>query len=89
MKNIEPIKIWNNGEIKEVTVLEVAIIYDNLNSNCTFYYELKSESEDIGLLSNKVAYGNIQLSGEEYLNWDGSNDFAFIYVAEQLNLVLV
>jgi hypothetical protein len=29
------------------------------------------------------------LNGENYLDWNGSNDFAYSYIAEKLNLTLI
>jgi len=29
------------------------------------------------------------MSGEDYLAWDGDNDYAFTYIAEKLNLIIV
>jgi hypothetical protein len=40
-------------------------------------------------VGQSVAEGNISLSGEDYLSWDGSNDYAFTYIAEKLNLTLL
>jgi hypothetical protein len=40
-------------------------------------------------VGQSVAEGNISLSGEDYLAWNGSNDYAYEYIAEKLNLTLV
>jgi hypothetical protein len=89
MKHIEPVQIWHNGQAKEASVLDARIINDDLKSSCTFYYELKEGiNETIGEFI-KLSEGNITLSGEDYLSWDGTNDFAFEFIAEQLNLVIV
>jgi hypothetical protein len=29
------------------------------------------------------------MDGENYLAWDGDNDYAFTYIAEKLNLTLI
>jgi hypothetical protein len=103
MKIIEPVQIWHNGQAKEASVLDARIIYDDLKSNCTFYYELKESDiitqhiegginegmRETTQMGNKLADGNISLSGEDYLDWDGGNDYAFDFIANYLNLVIV
>jgi hypothetical protein len=29
------------------------------------------------------------MDGDNYLSWDGDNDYAFTYIAEKLNLTLI
>ena len=93
MKQIEPVQVWKNGEQLEASLLNAIIVNDNLESACTFYYQLLTggdgtESMPISV-GQSVAEGNISLSGEDYLAWNGSNDYAFEYIAEKLNLTLV
>lgn len=82
MKNITPISIWKNGESTQASVLTAMIVGDNLHSLCTFYYELKTVDGEV------LANGNVGMSGTEYENWDGSNDAAYTYIANQLNLTI-
>lgn len=99
MRNIEPVQIWYNGQSKQASVLDARIINDDLKSSCTFYYELREAntvtppSEEGGQESVyagvRLAEGNVSLSGDDYLNWDGANDFAFQFIADHLNLTLV
>lgn len=93
MKQIEPISIWKNGESQEANLLNAYIINDNLQSSCSFYYQLCSSGEGTEALpiviGQTLAEGNVTLDGENYLAWDGSNDYAFSYIAEKLNLTLV
>ena len=92
MKEIQPIQIWKNGEVKTASILDASIISDNLQSNCTFYWQLKEADSvvDEQTISGQVlADGNASLSGEEYDNWDGSNDYAFSYIAQQINVTLL
>ena len=93
MKKIEPILVWKNGEQLEARLLNAIIVNDNLESACTFYYQLLTggdgtESMPIAV-GQSVAEGNISLDGENYLAWDASNDYAFTYIAEKLNLTLI
>ena len=93
MKQIEPIGIWKNGESFEANLLNAYIINDNLQSSCTFYYQLCSSGEGTEALplviGQTLADGNITMSGEDYLNWDNSNDQAYSYIAEKLNLTII
>lgn len=88
MVQIEPISIWANGQTKTASELDARIINDDLKSSCTFYYELKEASteEQAGA---SLAQGNVTMSGEDYLSWDGSNSSAFSYIAEQINVTIV
>jgi hypothetical protein len=93
MKRIEPITAWKNGEQLEANLLNAYIINDNLQSSCSFYYSLNTSGDGTEamplVLGQVVAEGNITLDGENYLAWDGSNDYAFSYIAEKLNLTLI
>jgi hypothetical protein len=93
MKQIEPIQIWKNGESKTANILNAYIINDNLETSCTFYYQLcegGQGTEQMPLIQgNTLADGNVTMTGENYLTWDGSNDYAFTYIAAELNLTLV
>ena len=92
MKNIEPVKIWHNGKLSEASVLEARIINDDLKNHCTFYYELKEViqiEENSTINYNRLTEGNVTLSGEDYSSWNGGNDFAYNYIADQLNLIII
>ena len=93
MKPIQPITIWKNGESQEANLLNAIIINDNLESSCSFYYSLNASGEGTEamplIIGQTLAEGNITMSGEDYLAWDGDNNFAFSYIAEQLNLILL
>ena len=93
MKSIEPIGIWKNGESFEANLLNAYIINDNLESSCSFFYQLCSSGEGTEslplVIGQTLADGNINMSGEDYLNWDNSNDQAYSYIAEKLNLTII
>ncbi len=93
MKKIEPIQIWKNGESQEATILNAYIINDNLATACTFYYQLCSSGESTEeaplVMGQTLAEGNITMSGEDYSNWDDSNNAAYLYIAEKLNLTII
>ena len=93
MKSIESVKIWKNGESQEANLLNAYIINDNLATSCTFYYSLCSSGEGTEamplVIGQTLADGNVTMSGEDYLNWDDSNDAAYLYIAEKLNLTII
>jgi hypothetical protein len=93
MKKIESVTIWKNGESQEANLLNAYIINDNLESSCSFYYSLNASGEGTEemplVVGSSLAEGNITMSGDEYLAWDGDNDYAFNYIAEKLNLIIV
>jgi hypothetical protein len=92
MREIQPLQIWKNGEVKTASILDAQIISDNLQSNCTFYWMLKEADSVVDEQTTQgqtLADGNASLSGEYYDNWDGSNDYAFSYIATQINVTLL
>ena len=93
MRQIEPLSIWKNGQSQSANIINAYIINDNLETSCTFYYQLcegGQGTEEMPLVQGStLADGNVSMTGENYLAWDGSNDYAFTYIAEQLNLTLL
>lgn len=82
MKNIIPISIWDNGKVQEATILNAYVINDNLINSAIFYYTLSSES------MQQLAQGNLTMQGQDYDDWQ-TNDYAYDWVAGQLNLTIV
>ena len=93
MKQIEPITIWKNGESQEANLLNAIIINDNLATSCSFYYSLNASGEGTEamplVVGQTLAEGNVTMAGDDYLNWDDSNDAAYAYIAEKLNLTII
>jgi len=93
MKQIQPITIWKNGESQEANLLNAYIINDNLQSSCSFYYSLNASGESTEamplIVGQTLAEGNVNMSGDDYLAWDNSNEQAYAYIAEKLNLTLI
>jgi len=92
MKNIQPIQIWKNGQSLTASILDAIIINDNLSTSCTFYWMLKeadSVVDEQTIEGQVLTDGNATMSGEDYDNWDGNNDYAFEYIAEQINVVII
>lgn len=93
MKQIEPVTIWKNGESQKANLLNAVIINDNLATSCSFYYQLCASGEGTEamplVIGQTLAEGNLTMDGENYLAWDGANDYAFDYIAQKLNLTLI
>jgi hypothetical protein len=93
MKAIQPITIWKNGESQEANLLNAYIINDNLATSCSFYYQLCSSGEPTEetplVMGQTLADGNVTMSGENYLLWNGDNNDAYSYIAAELNLTLI
>jgi hypothetical protein len=80
MKNITPIQIWNNGELKTATKIDIRSIDNNLDS-ARFTYVLFSDN------SEEVATGEKVMSGDDYINYS-SNDYAYSWIASKINITL-
>ena len=93
MKKIQPVTIWKNGESQEANLLNAYITNDNLQSSCSFYYSLNASGEGTEamplVIGQMLAEGNEAMSGQDYLDWDNSNEAAYVYIAEKLNLTLI
>jgi hypothetical protein len=93
MKQIESIQIWKNGQIQEANLLNIYIINDNLATSCSFYYQLCSSGEPTEetplVIGQTLADGNVTMDGENYLLWNGDNNYAYSYIASELNLTLI
>jgi hypothetical protein len=93
MKQIESVIIWNDGEQKTANILTAKIVYDNLESSCSFFYELceggQGTEENPLIQGICLVSGNVPMDGENYLAWDNSNEAAYVYIAEKLNLTLI
>lgn len=84
--NIQPVSIWANGSSTNATQIINTLIYDNLSSEATFYYQL------LDVDNNKLVDGNLYMAGTDYDNWNGNPDInlaAYQWAATQLNLTLL
>ena len=81
MKTIQAVPVWKNGGIQNAEVLNAVVISDNLKTSATFYYQLLSMS------LSSLAEGNLNMEGQAYDDY-GTNDYAWDWVAAQLNLTI-
>ena len=89
--NIQPVSIWANGQSKGASELDARIIYDDLATSATFYYELKEAVVVDGASSGGavLSVGNVAMDGQDYIDWDNSNEEAYVYIADKLNLTIL
>jgi hypothetical protein len=85
MKTIQPVSVWFSGVEKQATVLSAYASGDNLVNAASFSYQLLSETISSGL--EQVVSGSLSMTGEAYQNWE-TNDYAYEWVAQQLNLTI-
>ena len=81
MKQIQPISIWDAGQQKQADILNAFGAKLTLGVSATFDYTLSNEQE-------QLAKGQLTLEGDDYQQWD-VDDFAWDWIASQLNLTIV
>jgi hypothetical protein len=86
MKTIEPVSIWDNGQVLEAKILNAYAVNVTLGTSATFYYQLFSQNENLSQ-GPQVAQGNLNMSGEAYAQWE-VDSYAWDWVAAQLNLTI-
>ena len=82
---IQPVFIWTNGVEITATKLNAYSIYDNLENESIFYYQLQNEDKTL-------INGNISIIGDAYIQWlinDFSSLWALEYICTQLNLTAI
>lgn len=84
---IQPVNIWANGQSKQASELDARIIYDDLATSATFYYELKEVLEEGS--GSVLSVGNVAMDGQDYIDWDNSNEQAYDFIAGKLNLTIL
>ena len=91
MKSIQSVQVWKNGQEKSANKFSLILINDDLATNANFYYQLIASIVDGegNESSEMVADGNVGMSGQDYQDWDNSNDGAYAFIASQLNLTIL
>jgi len=87
--DIQSISIWKEGKVYKVTQFNLRSVSDDLKSSATFYFELQAASQIVEgneTQSDIIAVGNLQMDGTDYTLWDGSNNMAYLWALNQLNL---
>ncbi len=77
---IQSVLVWKDGVKKSAVDLVIHSEFDDMETRAKFAYRLFTKD------SEQVASGYVDLEGEGYLYWDGSNKGAYEIVCESLNL---
>lgn len=95
-KQISPVNVWVNGEVKEAKYFSMISVNDNLETSATFYYQLfEAKVEDeVETEGASVAVGNLTMDGQDYEDWGSQsgvdiNTWAYNWAAGKLNLTIV
>jgi uncharacterized membrane protein len=80
---IDSIRIWKNGVVYYADDINVVCVYDDLNTEAKFYYELKDNGGEV------VTNGNVTITGTRYKNYStlpNHTDRAVVLVMQELKL---
>jgi len=96
-KQIQPVNIWVNGEMKEAKYFSVTCINDNYENSATNYWQLYDamvDEEGNEKMGMQVSAGNLTIDGVDYVNWGDQpamaiNEWIYNWSASKLNLVII
>jgi uncharacterized membrane protein len=80
---IDSIRIWKNGVVYYADDINVVCVYDDLNTEAKFYYELRDDAGEV------VSNGNVTIGGQRYKNYStlpNHADRAVVLVMQELKL---
>jgi hypothetical protein len=80
---IDSIRIWKNGVVYFADDINVVCVYDDLNTEAKFYYELHDDAGEM------VTNGNVTITGQRYKNYStmaNHADRAVVLVMQELKL---
>ena len=66
--DIQPIQIWNAGQVQTATKFSLVTVYDDLDTFATTYYQLLTSD------SVQLTAGNQNLDGQSYQDWNNDPD---------------
>lgn len=81
---VQPVEIrWGNSVTNIITQLNVVILEDNLEDCCVIAYTTLNDNNEL------ISTARLRIEGNNYHNWDGNNDYPYIFTADYLNLILI
>lgn len=80
-KAISSVSVWHIGQTVSATKLYLKCVYDDIDTEANYYWEIRSSS-DVAL-----ERGNLMMSGSDYTNRTG-NTYTWNWAAGQLSLTL-
>lgn len=89
-KQISPVNVWVNGEVKVAEYLDSYGIKLTLGVSARFYYSLSTKvvTEGVESIGEQVTSGNLDMVGADYQAWQ-QDEYAWEWVADKLNLEIV
>ena len=96
-KQISPVTIWVNGEMKEGKFFSVTCINDNYENSATNYWQLFDavvDEQGVEKMGMQVSAGNLTIDDQDYINWGDQpamaiNEWIYNWSASKLNLVII
>jgi hypothetical protein len=89
MKTIQGVDVWYEGQVIVADKLSVFISYDDLATTATFTYIIGVDTGNPIVVLKPLSNGTIVISGQQYIDWDNSNEQAYEIVATDLNLTII
>jgi len=92
MKKIQSIQIWVNGQEQTGSWLGAYIINDNLSDSAQFYWWISANGYEVDSVGSTLTSGNLTIAGQSYIDWNNTsdiNDYAYVWIADQLGLTLI
>jgi len=86
MKTIEPVSIWDNGTVRQATILNTYASNVVLGISATFSYFLYFDSQNT-MGFQVLSSGSLNMTGEAYQQWQ-QDSYAWDWIAGQLNLTI-
>jgi len=83
MKEIQPIQMWQNGQVIESSLLNTWAANVTLGQSANFTYNLLDNNMQI------LTQGSLIMSGEDYAKWGANDQYAWEFVATSLNLTII
>ena len=92
MKQIQSIQIWVNGQLETGSWLGAYIINDNLSDSAQFYWWIAASGSEADSVGATLTNGNLTIAGQSYIDWNNGsdiNEYAYVWIADQLGLTLI
>lgn len=88
MKQIQPIDIWVNGEIKTGVKFSVTGIFDNYENTAQNQWQIFDADDQ------QIASSNLTIDGQDYIDWGNQpamaiNTWIYNWSADKLGLTII
>lgn len=87
-KQIQPIDIWVNGEVKIGVKFSVTGIFDNYENTAQNQWQIFDENDQ------QIASSNLTIDGQDYIDWGNQpamaiNTWIYNWSADKLGLTII